>query len=102
MKYNIQWNDGTKEVEGKRVVIPDFEQFHFFVHNEKECTWIGWRVSEATSGAVFAMGYDTKKLAVNEAIRVLNSKGVAELKKAIKSKIKKYGVINQIDKGRGK
>jgi hypothetical protein len=105
MKYKIQWNDdinkmkGTKDVIGTRVVIPGFEQFHFFVHDIKFehdiWIWNGWRVSEATSGALISKGWSTKEDAIIGAKDILNRQGIKNLKKAIARKIKKYGVINK-------
>jgi hypothetical protein len=101
--YVCTVRDGFVEVEGKKVILPKFEEFEFFlcrqIHNDGiVVTPKKWNVTEASTGwainsqEVSNKERTTQKKAVDQAIRVLNESGKDKIHLAIKHNIAHYGM----------
>lgn len=68
-----------KAVEGKPVVLPGYEEFSFFIHDEDG----SFIISEVTTGYSINSYYRNKTEAVREATAYLDLKGIERLREAI-------------------
>jgi hypothetical protein len=77
---------GTLHLEGYRVIIPDFEEYEFFVHKGHLFYDENWRISEASTGFGFPnkCNAPARQKTINNAIALLREKGKPAFQTAIK------------------
>ena len=93
-KYKIRLLDGWHEVKGYRVIIPDFEEFSFFVHralllNTISKTYVigDWHISEKETGNCFSScvdDCDSRQEAIDETVKFLTRIGKEKFLEAYK------------------
>lgn len=87
MKYPFDGRLEWREIEGYKAVIPDFEEFEFFVHKAPSVLTVynKWRLSEVTTGRAFSSRLDgkTRQEAIDAVSDFLASRGKDAFIKAL-------------------